>query len=75
MWVVGDELAVVVVREGGDGDGRILCHLDNSLDGTELSQTDHTVQLQVRRTAQDQSGCQQVRSVRLRASPCTAAQV
>jgi len=78
MWVVGDELAVVVVWESGDGDGRVLCHLNHSLNGTKLSQTAHTVQLQVPVDVQYQPGCQEVQwPVWLRALPyrCSSVRV
>ena len=64
---VGDELAVVVVWESGDGDGDLLRHFHHPLDGAELPQAAHTAALHVLSDVQA-SGHQEVRPVRLRAS-------
>ena len=73
MWISGDELVVVAVRETGDGDGGVLCHFDCSLDGTELPQA--SVEIQVRGiVAVPVFRRHETRPVRLRererASPC-----
>jgi len=64
MWVAGDELVVLVVWEGRHGDGRLLCHLNHPLDGTELPQATHAAEVTAHFTVQDQ----QARPGQLRAS-------
>ena len=67
-WVAGDELVVVAVWEGRHGDGRLLCHLHHSLDGTELPQAADAVADTAGRFNVQHAGRRKAGSGRLRAS-------